>query len=320
MNLIRNQTHHKDQEKMFARTSNVVLKNTRNVRSLTTAASTHAQAAVADADEGVYFEKLDNQPAVQTTQLDNGVRVVSHEDYGHLSTINILVDSGARYETKDTRGAAHYFVKNAFQSTQNRSNFGVVSALEKMGANPSVVAGRDSISINFGVPRDIVAPTLDIMADNLVNSKYSDWNLAERQAQASRDRTSSVAFVDGVHSTAFGTKNLGLPLLSKTWNNASADALKQFINDTVTGPRIVVSGSGVDHEELVAAVQSSDLAGLPSDAGMAAEAAKVEGGSIVVEGNSNLAHVCVAFEGASWTDENRIALGVLASVMGSTGG
>lgn len=57
----------------------------------------------------------------------------------------MIVDVGARYETKDTAGAAYFLDRLAYKSTAAQNQMEVMSTIENLGGNFMCSSNRETV-------------------------------------------------------------------------------------------------------------------------------------------------------------------------------
>lgn len=130
---------------------------------------------------------------------------------------------------------------------------------------------------------------------------------------------------DHLHAAAFQGHPLGDTILGPEENirSISKKDLEQYISTHYTCPRMVVSAAGsVSHDEVVDQVKElfTEFSTDPTTADQLVKAnpAIFTGSEVRVENAElPLAHVAIAFKGASWTDPSSIPLMVIQSILGS---
>ncbi|TYK19532.1 putative mitochondrial-processing peptidase subunit beta [Cucumis melo var. makuwa] len=137
-------------------------------------------------------------------------------------------------------------------------------------------------------------------------------------------QTEEVIF-DHLHATAFQYTPLGRTILGPAQNirTITKDHLQSYIQTHYTAPRMVIAASGaVKHEDFVEQVKKlfTKLSAEPTTAAqlVAKEPAIFTGSEVrIVDDDVPLAQFAIAFNGASWTDPDSIALMVMQAMLGS---
>jgi len=171
---------------------------------------------------------------------------------------------------------------------------------------------------------------LDILADILQNSCFSEDRIARerdvilREMEEVEGQAEEVIF-DHLHATAFQYSPLGRTILgpAKNIKTITKAHLQQYISTHYTGPRMVVSAAGaVKHEEIVE-LSKKLFTNLSTDTVTTAQLVEKEpaiftGSEVrMIDDDIPLAQFAVAFNGASWTDPDSVALMVMQTMLGS---
>ncbi|KFG36899.1 mitochondrial processing peptidase, partial [Toxoplasma gondii p89] len=80
------------------------------------AAATAGVSPLARSVDAAIPEEAFNQPPTLTTTLPNGIRVATQRlPFHQTATVGVWIDSGSRYDTKETNGAAHFLEHMTFK-------------------------------------------------------------------------------------------------------------------------------------------------------------------------------------------------------------
>lgn len=265
----------------------------------------------------------------QITTLKNGLRVASIDSPSPIANVGVFVDAGSRYETQKNNGISHFLEHMAFKSTANRSDFRLVREMGKLGANLSCVASREHMMYSADVLRENVPYLVGTFADVLQNNLFDAMETADCASQYIADNTQRAEMADAVimesiHQAAYFNNTLGLPLVAPSANVPSftGEAMKAYMDTYFTGDRMVVSGVGIEHSELVALVDK--MFGYLPESGTAPprQPAQYTGGETRMhtrDSADGLTHFAVAFETASWNHKDLVPMCVLQMLMGGGG-
>ena len=221
------------------------------------------------------------------TTLSNGVRVVSVDDGSHVSSVGAFVRAGSRYETAATRGAARVLKHSGFKSTTEKSALRFFRDMEDAGVVSSTESDRETLIYRVDALRDGAHAALGMVADTLLKPYLPGYEITESNALAGYDAAAEQGNLqavvgDMVHEAAFGRNApLGIPAVSGNFGGVSGDAVRSFRESTFAGDRVVIAGTGVDHDSFVRAAETL-FDGLPA-AGTAGGAATYVGGDKRVE-------------------------------------
>ncbi|CAN0857861.1 Probable mitochondrial-processing peptidase subunit beta, mitochondrial [Linum grandiflorum] len=270
-------------------------------------------------------------PETRVTTLSNGLRVATESSLSaKTATVGVWIDAGSRFETDDTNGTAHFLEHMIFKGTERRSARELEVEIENMGGHLNAYTSREQTTYYAKVMDKDVNQALDILSDILQNSKFDEKCILRerdvilREMEEVEGQTEEVIF-DHLHATAFQYTPLGRTILgpAKNIKSISRDHLQSYIKTHYTAPRMVIAASGaVKHEDIVDQVKklftnlSSDPTTVPQL--VSREPAFFTGSEVrIIDDDQPLAQFAVAFEGASWTDPDSVALMVMQSMLGS---
>ncbi|XP_007032699.2 PREDICTED: probable mitochondrial-processing peptidase subunit beta, mitochondrial [Theobroma cacao] len=272
-----------------------------------------------------------SSPETKITTLPNGLRVATESTLSaHTATVGVWIDAGSRFETDETNGTAHFLEHMIFKGTEKRSARELEEEIENMGGHLNAYTSREQTTYYAKVMDKDVFKALDILADILQNSKFEEHRISRerdvilREMEEVEGQTEEVIF-DHLHSTAFQYTPLGRTILGPAENikTITKEHLQNYIQTHYTAPRMVIAASGaVKHEEVVEQVKKlfTKLSADPTTASqlVANEPATFTGSEVrMINDDIPLAQFAVAFEGASWTDPDSIALMVMQAMLGS---
>lgn len=270
-------------------------------------------------------------PETRVTTLPNGLRVATESNLAaRTATVGVWIDAGSRFETEETNGTAHFLEHMIFKGTERRSARQLEEEIENMGGHLNAYTSREQTTYYARVLDKDVPKALDVLADILQNSKFDEHRISRerdvilREMEEVEGQTEEVIF-DHLHATAFQYTPLGRTILGPAQNirTITKEHLQNYIQTHYTAPRMVIAASGaVKHEDIVKEVEKlfTKLSADPTTATqlVAKEPAFFTGSEIrIIDSDIPLAQFAVAFNGASWTDPDSIALMVMQAMLGS---
>ncbi|EOA20383.1 hypothetical protein CARUB_v10000696mg [Capsella rubella] len=272
-----------------------------------------------------------SSPETRITTLPNGLRVATESNLSaKTATIGVWIDAGSRFESDSTNGTAHFLEHMLFKGTERRSRTELEEEIENIGGQLNAYTTREHITFYAKVLDTNVNQALDILADMLQNSEFNKERINQerqvilREMQEVEGQTQEVV-LDHLHATAFQHTPLGRTILGPAQNikSITRDDLQNFIKTHFTAPKIVIAAAGaVKHEEIVEQVKNL-FTNLSSDSTstselVAKEPANFTGSEVrMIDDDLPLAQFAIAFEGASWTDPDSVALMVMQTMLGS---
>ncbi|PNF36735.1 Mitochondrial-processing peptidase subunit alpha, partial [Cryptotermes secundus] len=299
----------------------------------------------------VYATSKDKQHFTQVTTLSNGLQVASENRFGQFCTIGVVVDSGSRYEVAYPSGVSHFLEKLAFNSTTEFPDKDkILLELEKHGGICDCQSSRDTFIYASSADRRGMDAVVRVLGEVTLRPQISLKELASAQ-QALRFELETLymrpeqepILMDMIHAAAYRDNTLGLPKICPEANILKIDRslLFTYLKHHYTPKRMVVTGVGVDHDELLTSVrkyfvdmkpiweEDTDLVVPTLNMQVDESIAQYTGGIIQEEcaiplyagmsGLPELAHVVIGLEGYSHQDPDFIPICVLNMMMGGGG-
>lgn len=299
----------------------------------------------------IYSTAKEEHQTTQVTVLSNGLRVASENRFGQFCTIGVLIDSGPRYEVAYPSGISHFLEKLAFSSTKHFANKDdIMLTLEKHGGICDCQASRDIFIYAASAESHGLDTVTNILGEIVLRPKITEAEvLAARQTVRFELETlltrpeQEPILMDMIHAAAYRDNTLGLPKICPEENIEKIDRniLFTYLKHHYVPNRMVIAGVGVNHQDLVKAVEkyfvmqkpiwdeenvaSSDNAENLVDKSIA----QYTGGYILEECNipvyagpsglPELSHVVIGLEGCSHQDPDFVAICVLNMMMGGGG-
>lgn len=198
-----------------------------------------------------------------------------------------------------------------------------------MGGHLNAYTSREQTAYYAKVLEKDVGKAVDILSDILQNSTLEvgaierERDVILREQEEVNKQMEEVVF-DHLHAVAYPSSNLGRTILGPDSNIKSINRghLQTYIRSNYIGPRMVLSAAGaVDHEALVKAAEVA-FSGIPGKSTLGLmigeERAKFTGAEVRMRDDSTeIAHVVIAVEGASWTSPDYLPLLVAQAIVGS---
>lgn len=243
--------------------------------------------------------------------MPNGLRIATeHMDGLQSASVGIWVTAGARHETPDQNGIAHFLEHMAFKGTTTRSALQIAEAIEDVGGYINAYTSREITAYYARVLAGDVPLALDILGDILVNPTFADAEIeVERgvilqEIGQALDTPDDVVF-DWLQEVAYPDQALGRTILGPEERVAgfSATDLRRFIAAHYgPGQMILCAAGAVDHDAICR--QAEQLFGhLPALAQPPMpEPARWRGGERHVVKSLEQVHFALALEGPDYRD------------------
>ncbi|MDP3936077.1 MAG: pitrilysin family protein [Alphaproteobacteria bacterium] len=196
---------------------------------------------------------------INITTLSNGFRIAT--DYiPHVETasIGIWVQCGARKETVETNGIAHFLEHMAFKGTTTRTAKEIAESIESVGGYLNAYTSREATAYYAHVMKEDAPLALDLLQDILNNSVFDPEELEKerdvilQEVGQSYDTPDDIIF-DYFQETAYPNQSMGRPILGPSSNIRSfnRDMIVRFMDDHYCPSHMVLAAAGnVDHDAL----------------------------------------------------------------------
>ena len=278
--------------------------------------------------------KVDDSVAPETllTTLDNGVRVVSQETYGQMSTLGVLTNTGSRH--CKSVGMLHLLETLAFSSTQKYpSGLDIQNLLQDWGATQFVSHSREQTLHCIDILRPNVDKAMDMLKEVvhrpllLPDEIYDGRQILEYQAQ---EAIPELVLGEALQVAAYGQdQQLGQLHFAtpESVGNLTPSLVHEFYaSHIVNNPQgTVIAGAGIGHDELVDMAQQH-FADVISQQGPTTVPSVYKGGECSIPPNpatqelgipeDENCRIAIAFPVGGWHDDNMVTACVLQTCLG----
>lgn len=197
----------------------------------------------------------------QVSTLPNGLTVLSLAMPATVSaSVGLFVDVGARHESAERNGLAHFLEHMVFKGTRSRSARAIAEAIEDVGGQLNAWTARDTTAFHARVLAADLPLAVELLADLLLDSRFDAEDIErEREVVLSelaeaRDTPDDLVW-DLCQGLAFPEQPLGRPILGteQTLESMDQSALQGWLDDHYRGDSAVLAAAGaVDHARVVA--------------------------------------------------------------------
>ena len=195
------------------------------------------------------------------TVLPNGLRVLSLDQGGPLSSLGLFIQAGSRHERCGSLGSSHYLARPATYTTFNRSSVRLTNDLENVHAF-QVSRGREYTSFSCQVLRDEVPSTASLLLDmarpRALEYEIRDVSEAVAADSAAALSTPSLLLEDEAHNTAFRAAGLGRSLYSRSSTNLQQEQIVRYLFNNWRPEFSTLVGVNVPHAQLVEAAKAPE--------------------------------------------------------------
>lgn len=267
---------------------------------------------------------MSDREAVRTTKLPCGLQVVTHA-MPHLETVSlgVWVDAGARHESTDEHGIAHFLEHMAFKGTARRTALQIVEEIESVGGDLNAATSMETTAYYARVLKADVGGAMDVLADILQNPLFDPGEVERergvilQEIAAVLDTPDDMVF-DLFHDAAYPDQPLGRAILgtNESVGRFSGSDLAGYRDKHYAPEGMVLAAAGaVDHDRLVE-LAAGQFAARRVDARPALAPGFFVGGERRVERDLEQASLVLGFPGLAYVDEDFYAVQVLSSILG----
>ena len=221
---------------------------------------------------------------VKVSSLNNGLRIVT-DTMKEVDSIfvGVWVGVGARNESEDINGVAHFLEHMAFKGTTTRNAKSIAEEIEKVGGFVNACTSRETTAYHIKVLKEDISLAVEILADILQDSIFDKVELERergvilQEIGRSYDTPDDVIF-DYFQHQAFPAQPMGRPILGTIdlIKNMPRQKIVDYMSSNYVAPRIIISAAGnIDHkyfeQQVVHNEHNPDPRNRPMDMGSSEE-------------------------------------------------
>jgi len=269
--------------------------------------------------------KMNANPKINKTVLDNGVRILSLA-MPHVRSVSmgVWVHVGARDENLAESGLSHFIEHMIFKGTARRSAFQIAKEFDAIGGQTNAFTAMEHTCYHARVLDIHLETMVDILSDIFLNSVFDEQEVARERPVIFQEigmvEDSPEEWVHAKISPAFwGSHALGRSILGtpETVQGFDSRAIRAFFKNRYQPDRIVIAAAGnLRHDrlvELLAPVFSS----ISTGSGLADRCSPTDAGGVNCRHRDlEQTHFCLGMRGVSVTDERRFAAALFNTVLG----
>lgn len=204
-------------------------------------------------------------PQTLITTLDNGLRVVSQETYGQVTTFGLISDCGSRLEDNQsmTTGVNHLMELLAFSGTPQLTSTDFQTTLDSLGGVSFANSSREQFLYCIDVLRPNVEQSMRLLRDVVLEPRLDDLTVDEMKRVVEfqwMDMVPEVVLGEGLQIAGYGQiqeeqiQQLGrshyCPL--EALPSLNANTIADFRNKHLLNPNsMVIAAAGMQHDDLV---------------------------------------------------------------------
>jgi predicted Zn-dependent peptidase len=259
----------------------------------------------------------------------NGLRLLTAEMPQVQSVICVvMLAAGARYETRETNGIAHFAEHMFFKGTERRPDAKAISTeVDSIGGEFNAFTSKEYTGYYVRCAAEFRDTALDVLVDMLRNSKF-DPDEIEREKGVIVEEMNMYFdtprdYIGGVYEELiFGDHPLGWDTLGRkeTIRDATRDTFMDYLGAWYKPSRMVVGVGGNFDGGLQERVEAllGDLVDAPTGAPEPAQVVAANGARVKVHAkDSDQAHLILGVPSYPMGHPDRYALQIVGAILGS---
>jgi len=259
------------------------------------------------------------------TTLANGVRILTHQ-VPHVRSVamGVWVDVGARDESEEEAGYAHFLEHMMFKGTKRRSAYELAKAFDAIGGQSNAFTTMETTCYHARVMDTHLPIMVDILSDMFLNSSLDPEEVEnERPVILQEIGMLEDCPEDFAHHLlekyAWGDHPLGKSILGSPKNiqNVRSEDLLTFFRKYYCPSRVIVSLAGnLTHQHVVDLLAPSFERLIPGPGRAERKTPVLQRGVRVTARPIEQVHLCLGAPGLAITHEDRFAASLLTTILG----
>lgn len=127
---------------------------------------------------------------METTTLDNGLRIVVDHRPGQVVYCGLAVAAGTRDQQENESGMAHFIEHMSFKGTERRRSWHIINRMESVGGDLNAYTGKEHTVYYCSTLRQHLRRAIDLLFDITLHSTYPQSEL-EREVEVVVDEIES---------------------------------------------------------------------------------------------------------------------------------
>ena len=261
------------------------------------------------------------------TTLTNGIRVVTEfmPDV-HSASVGFWVENGSRHEAGPLNGISHFLEHMLFKGTSRRTALDIAREADSFGGTLNAFTAREYSCYYARVLSNRLSEAVDLLSDLILNSTLDNAEI-EKERRVILQEISMVEDTpeDHVHDL-FSEKiwhrhPLGLPVLGKASSVAAITRrdLQSLLSQRYLGQNIIVTASGkLDHDLFCRWIEKAFCFLPAGQLRNRCDLPLYQSGSHFLKKPLEQVHLCLGCKALPQTHEDRFALQILNTILGSS--
>jgi len=166
--------------------------------------------------------------SISTFSLPNGLKIIHLASSSHVVYCGFAVNAGARNETEQQFGLAHFVEHNLFKGTTKRRAWHILNRMETVGGELNAYTSKEETFLYSICLAEDTERAVELLSDLVFNSRFPDAEIKKEREVVideinSYEDTPSEQIFDDFEDMVFKNHPLGHNILGNTKSLASFD-------------------------------------------------------------------------------------------------
>jgi predicted Zn-dependent peptidase len=263
---------------------------------------------------------------IETTQLGNGVRVVT-EYMPHVRSVSlgIWIGTGSRRESPEENGICHFIEHMVFKGTKNRTAEDIARSVDSIGGGLDAFTSKEMVSYNTKVLDEHLPIAFDVLSDMVRNPLFREEDIEKEKGVILEELKMEVDnpeyLLHEIFSSNFWKDHpIGKPILGTkdTVQKFHREMLNEYYTRIYSPANILITAAGnLDHGHLVGLARQY-FDDLPVNGTLAPDKKPTPHARLVFRNKTSLeqTHLYLGVPSYPMPHESRFACYVLNTVLG----
>ncbi len=266
-------------------------------------------------------------PVIKTTQLDNGLRVVTERiPQVESAALGLWISGGLEVESDPLLGIGHYVEHMLFKGTARRSARDISMEMDNVGGHLNGYTDREYICLHIHILGEHLPLAVDLIFDMALSSRFDAEDVEkEREVIIQESRRLEDNPEEQVHDLAVETAWEGHPLGRSLHGDedtiraiSRADMLNHFRAHYTPERMLAVAAGALEHEQVVELVEKAAGRLAPGPTPPPASPPVFRSQEKRLPRATEQVQLCMALPGCSQKDKDRYALALLDTLLGGS--
>jgi len=261
-------------------------------------------------------------------KMDNGIRIVAERlpDFNSVS-VGIWVKTGSTCETPQENGVSHFIEHMMFKGTDKRTAKDIAVDMDKIGGQINAFTSKECTCYHARVVPDKLDVAVEVLSDLFANSVIDELEMEKEKGVVLEE----IAMVnDNVEELAhekiselfFTGSTLSQPILGPAENIKGfkrADLISYMDRHYFPGNVIVAVAGNYDEAAMISSIEKhlgGYARGIKKQEDMCQDGYVQQTRSLFIEKDVEQTHLCLAFPGLTFDNDERFSMAVMNNVLG----